>query len=106
MVLYKLEKWAHGSLMKFNKAKNKVLHLGQGSPWYQYRLEGGGIESSPAEKDLVVLLDEKLDMTWQCALAAQRANLTLDYIKRNVASRSRAVILPLYSAPTIAYLDC
>jgi len=28
-------KWACVNLMRFNKAKGKVLHLGQGSPWYQ-----------------------------------------------------------------------
>ena len=60
-------------------------------PHYQYKLSNVKLEQSPAEKALRVLVDGKLDMSHQCALAAQKASCILSSIKRSVASRAREV---------------
>jgi len=101
----RLERWACVNRMKFNKGKCKVLHMGQGNPKHKYRLGREWLESSPEEKDLGVLVDEKLNVSRQCALTAQKANRILGCIKRSVASRSREVILPFYSALMRPHLE-
>jgi len=100
--LDKLERWACVNLMRFNKAKCMGLHTGQSNPYYQYRLGDEGIERSPVEKDLELLLDEKLGMSHQCALIAQKASHILGCIKSSMARMPREVILPLCCGETPA----
>ena len=64
---------------------------------YQYKL-GDVMESSPAKKKFRIVVSGKLDMSQQCSLTAWKVHHILGCIKRSMASRSREVILPHYSA--------
>ena len=97
--LDKLERWAHVKLLRFNKAKCKVLHMGRCNLRYVCRLGEELTESSPAWKNVGVLVDEKQHEPAVCICSLEGQQF-LGCIKKGVVSRARGVmvIVSLYSA--------
>ncbi|RMC13111.1 hypothetical protein DUI87_10642 [Hirundo rustica rustica] len=92
--LRRFGRWDCANFLTFYKAK---CNQGQGNPKDKSRIkmpDGKWIESGPEEKDLTMLVDEKLNVTWHCVLTAQKASYVLGCIQ---SSRAREEILPLCS---------
>ena len=78
--------------MSFNRAKSWV------HPRQPYRFGEEWLESCLMERDLGVLMESELNMSQRCAQVAKMANGILACIRKGVVSRTREVILALYSA--------
>uniref|UniRef100_A0A803TCK4 Reverse transcriptase domain-containing protein n=1 Tax=Anolis carolinensis TaxID=28377 RepID=A0A803TCK4_ANOCA len=104
--LNRLERWAETNKMKFNRDRCKILHFGRKNGMQRYKMgDDAWLDSSTCEKDLGVLVDNKLNMSQQCDAAAKKANRILACINRSIVCRSRELMLPLYSALVRPHLE-
>ena len=91
--LDRLESLAVRNQTRFNMCG--VLHVGRNNHMHQYRLGDDLLERGSEEKDLGVLIDNRLAMSQPCGFAAKKANGILGCIKKSMASRSKEGTLPL-----------
>ncbi|CAJ0930371.1 unnamed protein product [Ranitomeya imitator] len=86
MDLDKLETWAERWQKRFNNDKCKVIHMGRRNQCHHYTLNGKPLDKSDREKDLGILVNDKLTWSSQCQAAAAKAN-------RIMGTRLRKAIL-------------
>ena len=82
--------------MKFNETMCWVLHFDHNNPMQYCRLGQSGY--CVEEKNLGVRVSMQCSRSQQCAQVAKTANSILACIRNSVSSRSREVVVPLYSA--------
>lgn len=94
--LLQLEAWSTDWQMLFNSEKCSVIHLGNKNPCNEYHFCGTTLKATEKERDLGVIVDKTFKFSEQCNVAANKANMQLGMIKRNIVSRDKNIILKLY----------
>ena len=84
--------------MEFNVDKCKVMHLGKNNPKNSYSMAEVNLEETTEEKDLGVLIDNKLNFGKHIQNIVTRANRVLSLIIISFASLNKTMFLNLYTA--------
>ena len=96
--LNKMVEWAQEARMEFNVEKCKVMHVGGRNRGFKYQMAGQDMKETDIEKDLGVLVCDKLKPSEQCAKAAKKANAVLGQIVRAFHFRTKHVVGKLFKA--------
>ena len=96
--LRKLDEWSDKWLLKFNKEKCKVMHIGRRNMGHNYTLKNTTLSITSQEKDLGILITPNLKPSEQVTRAAASANSMLGRIKRTFTCLDKETLPALYKA--------
>ena len=103
--LTNLEEWSRVWQLPFNAKKCKVMHFGPNNPRRTYTLDNQELEATTAEKDLGVMVDDKLKLHVHAASATKKANQMLKVIKKTYVTRDANTITTLYKSMVRHHLE-
>ena len=108
-----MEQWSQRFQMKFHPEKCHVMHIGAKNPRQEYTMtkdnEQYTLESVSLEKDLGVLLDDKLTFTEHINTKINKANQILGCIRHTFKHMNKEIFLLLYKSlvrPHLEYGSC
>ena len=103
--LNKIIEWSNKWGMQFNVDKCSSLHIGNNNINYSYKMGDNNITKSNQQKDLGVIIDDKLKFNEQTIEATKKANKVLGFISRSFDYKSKDIILPLYKSLVRPHLE-
>ena len=93
-----LEEWADTWLMKLNKEKCYILHLGANNPHYTYELKGLELKAVNQHKDLGLIVSSDLKWATHIAQTVKRANSLIYLVQRAFSNTSVDMISKIYKS--------
>ena len=96
--LNKVVDWAKKWKMEFNVDKCKIMHLGHRNPGNIYKMNDTELTVTDEEKDLGVLIDNKLDFGKHIKNIVGRANRVLGMIRISFVCLNIPMFLNMYTA--------
>ena len=91
-----LTEWSHKWQLHFNTGKCKIMHLGKKNTKHDYTMDGQVLETTRAEKDIGVMVQDDLKPSLHCAKVAAKANGVLGQLSRAVLYRDSNTFMKLY----------
>lgn len=82
--LTNMENWSKQWQLPFNETNCKVMHFGYGNQHKTYLLNGHTLQTTDNEKDLGVIVDNKLKFHTHTAAAYKKANQMLGLVKKRL----------------------
>ena len=90
--------WANKWKMEFNVDKCKIMHLGNSNPKNSYNMGGRTLEETSEERDLGVLIDNKLDFGKHIKTIVGKANRVLGMIRVSFECINIPMMYNLYTS--------
>ena len=101
-----LERWQEKWQLRFNPVKCKVLHIcGNDNQLNIYSLDGIELETIESEKDLGLIVNNKLDFGDQIKNCLSKANKMIAWISRNIICKSKDVMVLIYRSLIRPHLE-
>ena len=91
--------------MEFNVDKCKIMHLGKTNPKHTYTMGGTSLTVTTAEKDLGVLIDDKLNFRSHIKEIVSKANRVLGLIRIGFDCLDKEMFMNLYPVLVRPHLE-
>ena len=96
--LNKLDSWCTQNCLPLNYNKCCVVHFGPSNQRASYHIGQCALASRPSERDLDVVIDQRLSFQCHVDSVVNRARRLVALMLHAVRSRSATVIMPLYKS--------